>query len=684
MNKLLPFCILFFGLQFISNGWSQTQIEPEFLTIDEGLSQGFISAIHQDQEGFLWIGTKNGLNRYDGELFEVFTHRLNDDYSISDDHVTAINELGEYLIFGTNDGRVNLFHKRLRRFYRLPNLFSPDDYLLGQAFIKVLLVDEQQQLWLLNYSKTLLRLQFPENFWKDLPKNEQLLNEIIITDFPSIQLREVQEGSEGMLYGLHDNEQYLAIDIKSGQWQWTKENADADPTYREDAFSFLATLRQYFKWISPSDSGITQTDFTVVSCHYLSDQKQLWLFTDQGILVYNNWSKTKRQLTKADADAIYPQTNYSVTELYKDSSGIIWIGTGGYGLLKVNPRQLKIRTYFKGNTIYAPPFMSPAGEIMIASLKDYMFYHANEQERTFSKQPALMGTWWSEGQNDTLWSVNKCKHGIEIHKIAPEGQFILESKLAIPEGYYFHTAIKEPEADIFWIAHHRGALVQYNAPTKAWKHFEFGHLLADGYDCRALVKTTNKHWWIGTSKGLIHGIPIADTLKFELIRVAEQGLLNDDISSLLADRKNEHLLWIGTKGGGLHLLDTRTSKFTYWTEATGLPNNIIYGVQQDQQGTLWMSSNKGIINLDPASNTIRNFTKADGLQSNEFNTWAYAQTATGELLFGGVSGLNAFHPKDMQSNPVSPKVWITGIRLNNQPIAVGDSTAILQEAVEYT
>ncbi|MEL6356630.1 MAG: two-component regulator propeller domain-containing protein, partial [Bacteroidota bacterium] len=674
-----------FSLLLVLKGFGQTQIAPEALTLEDGLSQGFISTIYQDQEGFIWVGTKNGLNRYDGEKFEVFTNQLDDPYSIAEDFIEDIEEYGDYLIIVTKSGEVELFHKRLKRFYTILNLDLSNNGLFGQTEIGGLVLDDLQQLWVVDGDAKLFRLQFPANFWEQLPYEEQLLDEIELTHFPDIPIRGLKKGVGTTLYGHHDAEnQYVAIDIHTGKWQWPQLESKPKGLQLDQVLSFDLPTNNEMTWISPFDSGKVVLDFPVNDIHYLWKKKQLWLVTPQEILLFDNWSLGVHQLRKSEADAIYPNAGYRVPVVYSDRSDIIWIGTGGYGVLKVNPRQLKIKTYFKDISVYTPPFMSRRGEIFGTTPAAKLLYESNQYERSFSDDLYLHRTWWLAGKGDTLYCISKRDTKLEILKVLPDGQSLFENELPITQGYYFHTAYKDPETDLLWMAQNGGILARYNPDTKAFKVFDFGGVLPDGYDCYTLAKTANQHWWIGTSAGLVHGTPNGDALDFELLDVAPDGLLNDKVSALWVDQSDGHLLWIGTKGGGLQRLDTRTGTFTHWTERTGLPNDVIYGVLQSEDGTIWMSSNKGIINLDPATNTVRNFTKADGMQSDEFNTWAYAKAPTGEFLFGGVSGLNVFHPDDLASNPVLPKVWITGIRLNNQAIEVGDSTGLLPEAVEYT
>ena len=169
-------------------------------------------------------------------------------------------------------------------------------------------------------------------------------------------------------------------------------------------------------------------------------------------------------------------------------------------------------------------------------------------------------------------------------------------------------------------------------------------------------------------------------MNFEVV----EELNHSVCASLLVDPTDRNVLWIGTKGRGLYRLDTRTMQLKILNAENGLPNEVIYGVLNDDQGNLWMSSNRGIIRYTPQNGRIRNFTKEDGMQSDEFNTYAFGKSPNGELLFGGIHGLNIFHPDDLKDNPFTPEVRITGLEVNNQVVAPSDSSDILTESIEYT
>ncbi len=417
-----PICYLkFFILFFATYGLAQTNIEPEYLTIEDGLSQGFISDIHQDQEGFIWIGTKNGLNRYDGEKFEVFTHNLSDPYSITDDYITTIEENGDYLIVGTDKGGVNLFHKKLQRFYVVSTVIQQIDF----SEVERLKVDHLDQLWIIS-SKKLVRLQFPDGFWQEQPKERLPYDKVIVKHFPGLHLFKLFEVEKEYLYGHVDQkDQFIRIDVKTGEWRWMEAIPLEEKLHLKELRSFFH-LNNQMKWISPLDSGSVTKDFPNIengfsnnTFGYLNKAKLFWLCTGKEILFYSNWNIEEKTIVRAKADAVYPKANIQCSSVFVDRSGIIWIGTSGYGVLRLNQRQLKVKTYFDGYTIQAPPLMTKNGEIIVSKRLGGMHYHADQAARNFTNQLPLMGGWWIEGDEGTLWSVEKTDGKLRLDRIEP-------------------------------------------------------------------------------------------------------------------------------------------------------------------------------------------------------------------------------------------------------------------------
>ena len=691
MAKCLSINILAFisfALYWPSLSFSQTTIQPEHLTIKDGLSQGFISALLQDSEGFLWIGTKNGLNRYDGEQFEVFTHDPSDPYSVSHDWVSKLYEAGDFLLVGTTAGGINIFHKRTKRFYKIPPT-NPDLKSWATMGIQDIALDALGQIWVLEQSSGLLmRLQLPGDFWQRLPGKEQLLGDIKMMGFPDLHIGAVSKSDSTHIYCFVNSGKLLKINIRSGDWEWFE-----NPLPDKDQMQLKPDIQQGFHAISASINRIllfkdgqwhaSHTDFFILDFFYLEDEGQFWINTGQELLMFDQWVPGKKRLGRAEASTVISSPNNSYTTLIRDRSGITWAGTGGYGVVKIAPRLMKIKKYFDGVSIYAPPLMTKAGAIMVGTPQGGSLLKTGP---FITSQTIPAAIWWFEDKEGSFWLVGKNDDNVEVHRMDRKGQLQKKAVLDKSVGRN-HTATKDPETGTLWVASPNGNLLRYEPPTNEWKEFPFQHLFHSLYDCYSMARTANGHWWIGTSRGLVHAVPKGDSFEFELIQTeqgATNGLLNNDVASLLTDPKDANILWLGTKGGGLHRLDTWSMTFTHLNSNSGLPNDVIYGVLNDDEGNLWMSSNKGIIQYSPTTGVIRNFTEADGMQSDEFNTWAYAKSHTGELMFGGISGLNVFHPDDLKENPVRPKVWITALAVNNQPIAVGDSTGLLEQSIEYT
>ena len=185
--------------------------------------------------------------------------------------------------------------------------------------------------------------------------------------------------------------------------------------------------------------------------------------------------------------------------------------------------------------------------------------------------------------------------------------------------------------------------------------------------------------WIGTFE---HGLNRLNPKTGAITRYLhdpsnEQSISSDSILSIYEDTKER--LWIGTAGGGLNLYHPETETFTYFLERDGLPNGVVYGILEDDLGRLWMSTNYGISRFDPETRTFRNFDAGDGLQSNEFNSSAYAKGKNGEFYFGGINGLTVFHPSNIIDNPHPPQIILTSLTQDDQPIAIQSSVEFVQD-----
>ena len=195
--------------------------------------------------------------------------------------------------------------------------------------------------------------------------------------------------------------------------------------------------------------------------------------------------------------------------------------------------------------------------------------------------------------------------------------------------------------------------------------------------------------WVGTQHGLIRADHPQTSPTFSLFKNSQtnrRSLSNDVVLSLLNDPyQPSRYLWVGTKGNGLDRLDKQTGHFDHITEKQGLPNKVVYGILADEFRNLWLSTNRGLAHFNPKTQTFRNFTKADGLQDDEFNTGSYFKSPSGELMFGGIHGLTTFRTTDIvRGGGLAPQAQLIGLKVNNEAVEVSGPDGILAEGIEYT
>ncbi|MEM6697471.1 MAG: ATP-binding protein, partial [Bacteroidota bacterium] len=679
---------------------AQTIIVPEEITIEDGLSQGYITFMHQDIEGFLWIGTKNGLNRYDGRQFEVFTHDPDDPYSIANDWIYYILEEGDFLLIGTRSPQLNIYHKKTKKFYKLPiKLEGIEDFdVIGHIFKN----STGQFFITTHYSPQLLSVRFPENFWTSFPKQDSLLKQV------ETKLVEKEAGYASTIDGdnivITEQEAFKKLDTRTLERTNLKSNLPYDQllTFRvilpNVGIGSVNELQPYPRQLYQLEKGggwekmNSTLRFDWIS-YFDSLSNLVWLQNaqkDQLLAFDKEALKSTEQFTDEDAYYVINDNDASVISYYKDRSGTLWMGTSGLGLKKLSPRKLAIKTYLQDESIQGRIFSAGEAELFYRNVFGEVFYQSGEEGNLAAMKQLIASVnpqniYWLNEEENAGWlcmvkptSDANYKDFILYQK--QNGDLIKKADFPIQCDWVIGELSLTRGVDQKLYALHSNNLIQFDSTIQQHIVHRIDVLQKKNPIIFYLAQTANGNIWIGTSQGLIQAQPNAKGFDFQLVN----GLRNQVCASLLVDPNDANILWIGTKGGGLHRLDTRNMQFEYVNTKNGLPNDVIYAVLNDEQGNLWLSSNKGIINYHPKTGMIRNFTANDGLQSDEFNTYSFGKSPTGELFFGGIKGLNVFHPDDLKDNPVVPNVQLTSLEVNNQLISALDSSSILTEEIEYT
>jgi signal transduction histidine kinase/ligand-binding sensor domain-containing protein/DNA-binding response OmpR family regulator len=689
---------------------AQERVTFRHLTIADGLSQNAVSAIIQDRRGFMWFGTKDGLNRYDGYQFVVFRHDPFDSTTISDSEITTLFEDSRgQLWVGTRAGGLNRFDRTRERFERVAT--GP------RRSITAIVEDSSGAIWAGSSTEGLFRLT------------------IRTGAAPAIERFVHSPADPASL--TDDRVRTLLVDRRGVLWVGTDRGLDRhDPSTGARAFTHL----------TEKSEPLAIIDSTVSALHEDS-RGRLWIGSIPGLSVLDSartrvqhhyhryrtyrygwgkpislaedrsgqiWMSTSSELMRFDpstgtfdyirSDARNPESINSdlPTGVYRDRSDVLWVGTNGFGINIHDPKANRFATFRRpdapssrmaGFSVYTI-FEDHTGTLWIDAGLLYQWNRKTGAFRSFetrSDRPRDFGNTgvWAmvEDPPGFLWTATY--QGLYHYEIATGQSRLYRHDPADSTGL--------PEQPVYDVFRDRDGVI--------WAVTEnFLVRLADAergrFDRWPLKeRRTSSQWifpsttqdaagglWIGSDQGLARFDP--KTATFRRYRHDPRdpaSLSHDAIRSILPDpREPNRFLWIGTAGGGLNRLDVDSGTFIHFTERDGLPNNVVYGVLSDSSGRLWLSTNRGLSRFEPATRRFRNYDAGDGLQSDEFNSGAAFRSASGELFFGGIYGFSYFRPEAVANNPHVPEVAITGFRRGNRYETVRDSATVLRATISQT
>lgn len=680
------------------------QIRFEHLPPDKGLSQSVVTDFVQDDQGFLWLATQEGLNRYDGFTFKVFKEDPDLPGGIKGNFVASIDKgPGGEIWIGTADGGLNRYDSQTGQFSTY--VHDPmQSNSLSESSISSLDVDPQGIVWVGTNNKGLNRLD-PHSgqitrYLND-PQNPNSLNSNTIIN--------VLADNSGIVWVGTLDGGLNRLDPQTGRFtHFLNDPLDLQSISSND-IQTLYIDRQGVLWVGTFTGGLNRYDpqnssFTryvtiaddpaslssnSVAAIHEDSTGRFWVGTQGGGL--NLLDRSSGVFTRIQNDPDNPtslSTN-SVMSIYEDNSGIIWFGTFGSGTDYFDPYKNKFvwihaepgnPNSLSSNSLWTI-YEDDQGVLWIAT-------NGNGLNR-FDPQKGEWKHYLNDPTNPDSLSNNT------VYLIYPDhqGTFWLGTPDSLnrfdprSETFYTYTtpgllAILEDSQGNFWLGSTQG-LILFDRQTGNTRYF-----LSDPNDpttlnsnvVSALFEDADQNFWVGTFNGGFHKY---DRQANIFIRYTKDPQDQESISSntiLTIYQAEDGGLWLGTSGG-LNRFDPQTEKFTAWREQDGLPNDYIYGILEDDQGHLWLSTNKGISHFDPGESVFKNYDKTDGLQSNEFNQWSAFRNREGVMYFGGVNGLNAFHPDQIHENPYIPPIVLTGFEIYNRPVEIAPDSA-LQQPIE--
>lgn len=694
-------------------GGSPTAKGWQALTISDGLSQGMILGLEQDKKGFIWVATKDGLNRYDGHRFTVLTHDPYNPFSLSDNHCSALllDRRGRLWVGTLNKG-LNLFDDRTQRFYHI-DIADHTITDTGNYEINLLSEDPKGNIWLATNNHKLFKITLPPSLQTSFPTQPNITAQVTIKPVPIlptpaenavryIHFRANGQATLGASFGLYSfNWQHPVRATKDSLF--SRSSLDFHTHYydQQQDIWFAATRDNIVAWkqgalktiaLPRTDNFSVNFDAIGPGTLAISALNYLWVMSPAELFAQDS-------LSARNAFATLPPNTYSITKFLKDQTGNIWIGTGGYGLRKFNPKIKRFRSYLPNTSLtelyadrqgrvytrhkYAYQLLNRATDQMVPFL-DKKLPPADQRQRYLMQDS--QGIFW-------VSNVNFETHEATLFKFSADWKLL--KKFPLPPGIAFGftgNQTLEGQTGYLWIGAANGKLLRFDPVAETFAVFSYHNQIpggSEGLETYALHQDAAGTLWIGTQKGLIRATNVLATPIFSLYKNSltdRQSLSYDFVSSLMDDPyQPDRYLWIGTKGGGLNRLDRQTGHCLHITEAQGLPNKVVYGLLTDQFRNFWISTNRGLAEFNPKTFRFRTYTKGDGLQDDEFNTSSFVKLPSGELLFGGINGLTAFQPSQVL-NPTNrpPLANIISLKINNESVAVGSSNGILTTRIDYT
>ncbi len=679
----------------------------ERITIENGLSQGMLFEVKQTRDGFLWMATKDGLNRYDGYNFQVFSNDPFDPFSVAENTVTALFEDSRgWLWVGTDSKGVDLYDRHSGRFHHFPLNFKIN----GQAStFDVFSIREAADgsIYLLQASNGLVQIAIPEDWARQLPAATNLSRLTTVTLFANSRFQHPE-----------DREQDIprAIEMRKNGNVWVYSALRAyvlDPARQLIAPVLPATAPAAPAgndlWVAWS-SGLTRfRNGRPAIFDFPKQPEPAWTVARPAAagawwIAVNNHLWLVRPGETPDFSKPDWILDAKVASVETDRNGNIWVGTQGYGLRKLNPQKQSFHSGAAGTSIWGL-WRDVRGQYYCKVVNQVFPYDpgsgklgANRAFPSTSKRLLDMcmepdGALWLLGRGDEengraeLWRHDPASGLFQV--------------FPFDFSPYVYARLLRSRQGHIWMTGLNCQLVRFDPQTARFEYFNYASLFgekANTVRAFALTEDGNGHLWIGTQLGLIKGVPNGASFDFQLLQADPQnpqGLNSNSIACLLPDpAQPAEVLWIGTKGGGINRLDIRTGLFRHLTRANGLPDQVVYGILPGNENpaaapvSLWCSTNRGLAKITPQaaapfSFDITTFTAAKGLQDNEFNTQAFFKAANGELLFGGVNGLYHFFPEALRSPTVPPPIFIVGVEINHQPVYYGQPDSLLSAPVEY-
>lgn len=641
-----------------------------YLGIEQGLSNNFVRCIYQDKNGFMWFGTYDGINRYDGYEFKIFRNNFKNNRSLINNWINTINEDEKgNLWIGTRQGACV--------YQNLSNSFSPLYYSTStkqkeqlNSVIRDIEPDGQGNMFVGTTGEGLLFFSKGQRIAYKIPLDNDANS--------SYEVTSIKVGNDKNVWFFVSNKGLYVYEYKSRKTKLVNATIKSGNCIEAaNGFLWLGTNDGLFRYNLADNSfdkvynkANQKLSYNTVAGITQGKSNELWIATNGGGVVILNTQTDETHFLSNTKESASLSSN-AVYSIWIDKQSRKWIGTLRGGINVIDPNKERFQNIVSNpvttNTLISNYILSfyeaPNNDLWIGtdggglsiwnrrqnSFTNYRYESGNP----YSLSDNFVTDIQSDFQND-IWittyrgGVNRFNNGKFEHYNCVDPD---------KPGFIFHPIGPNPLIDAekkIWLSTQQYGLFKLNPHKKVFELFDDG--LKDLY---VLKEDKNQVFWGG---GINHLVKIDKINKRHITYY-----IGKPVNVITEDGSGN--FWVGTEGGGLVLFDRKQGKIiTRYTTDEGLCSNSILTILEDTEGNLWMSTFDGIAKFNPKNKTFKNYYQGDGLQSNQFNYHAAITLRSGEFAFGGIKGFTLFRPENIIATNSNPKIFLTEVNVANASI----------------
>ncbi|QRQ99555.1 hybrid sensor histidine kinase/response regulator [Dyadobacter sandarakinus] len=682
------------------------------LSTNSGLSQNNVTSILCDSRGFMWFGTPDGLNIYDGYKFTIYRNDPENERSLGHNYVHALCEdkRGKLWI-GTDDAGLSLYNPVTDRFLNFrTNAAVPGS--ISHNKVTSISMNAKGNLWIGTGGGGINYLDIATKKFTAFRHSPDVRS--LSSDFVSYVLVD----RKGRVWVATSNAGLNLMTSPKGDFVHFTHAPATPGSLSKNELNALYEDRAGNIWIATEGGGLNRfnpADSTFTVFRHNPDDKRsishndvlsiqedkagrLWIGTRNGGINILNADGTFDHFV---ADRSNPDrlNNGSIYTMFCDKNGAMWVGTysGGINIMDAEPLKFnRLRSYagkidgLNNDNILAITedhagnlwLGTDGGGINVWDRKNAAFSHYKHEPENRKSIASNYVISLHEDRDKIMW-IGNYKGGLSTFnsKQRTFDNLNRESKIKgrIPSNIH---ALEDDHAGTLWIATSEG-LLRYNKASGTYIRYYAHPSKPDGINANvilSLLVDRQDRVWVGTEGGGLNLFQDkTGTFKHYTSDIHDKTTLSSNlVNCIYQDSKNR--IWVGTNGG-LNLMDDRKGTFTQYRQKDGLPNEVIEGILEDAHGTLWLTTNLGVSNFNPDTRTFRNYDTSDGLQGTSFNRMSVYKNAAGTMFLGGQNGLNVFHPDSIRYNKYVPPVFITDFQVFNKSVSNKDKNSPLRHHI---